>query len=226
MSKRVSRGWPFSRPPSPTTIWRRARSLTSTTRGQVTETGSRSSALPWARWASTTAASRLWASGDGVVVAGQVEVEVLHRQHLAVAAAGRAALDPEDRPERRLADRADGPLPDRVERHREADRDQRFPLAERRRRDPGHVDVAAVRAVLDALPDAPSIDLGDVPAVRLKLVVEDAERRGDLGDRPQRRSTARCRDSMFARRTRRGSSWKARRPQTRRACAVFRRRPA
>ena len=41
---------------------------------------------------------------DGMDVAGQVEVEVLHRDDLAVAAAGRAALDPEDRPERRLAD--------------------------------------------------------------------------------------------------------------------------
>ena len=41
---------------------------------------------------------------DGVDVAGQVEVEVLHRDDLAVAAAGRAALDPEDRAERRLAD--------------------------------------------------------------------------------------------------------------------------
>ena len=34
---------------------------------------------------------------DGVDVAGQVEVEVLHRDDLAVAAAGRPALDPEDR---------------------------------------------------------------------------------------------------------------------------------
>ena len=34
---------------------------------------------------------------DGMDVAGQVEVEVLHRDDLAVAAAGRAALDPEDR---------------------------------------------------------------------------------------------------------------------------------
>ena len=41
---------------------------------------------------------------DRVDVAGQVEVEVLHRDDLAVAAAGRAALDPEHRPERRLAD--------------------------------------------------------------------------------------------------------------------------
>ena len=42
---------------------------------------------------------------DGVDVAGQVEVEVLHRDDLAVAAAGRPSLDPEDRAERGLADR-------------------------------------------------------------------------------------------------------------------------
>ena len=32
---------------------------------------------------------------DGMDVAGQVKVEILHRNHLAVAAASRAALDPE-----------------------------------------------------------------------------------------------------------------------------------
>ena len=41
---------------------------------------------------------------DRVDVAGQVEVEVLHRDDLAVAAAGGAALDPEHRAEARLAD--------------------------------------------------------------------------------------------------------------------------
>ena len=42
---------------------------------------------------------------DGVDVAGQVQVEVLHRHHLAVAAAGRTAFDAEGRPLRGLADR-------------------------------------------------------------------------------------------------------------------------
>ena len=41
--------------------------------------------------------------GDGVEVAGEVEVEQLHRDHLAVAAAGGAALDAERRAHRRLA---------------------------------------------------------------------------------------------------------------------------
>jgi formyltetrahydrofolate synthetase len=52
---------------------------------------------------------------DGVDVAGQVEVEVLHRDDLAVAAARGPALDPEHRAERRLADVDGGFLADVVE---------------------------------------------------------------------------------------------------------------
>ena len=63
------------------------------------------SSLPCSRWASISAASRLLAARDRVDVAGEMEVQVLHRHDLRVAAAGRAALDPEDRAERRLAER-------------------------------------------------------------------------------------------------------------------------
>ena len=49
---------------------------------------------------------------DRVDVAGEVEVEVLHRHDLRVAAARRAALDPEDRAERRLAQAEHGLLAD------------------------------------------------------------------------------------------------------------------
>ena len=90
-------------PPRPTTIWRRARSLRSTTRFQVTVRGSMSRALPWCRWLSIIAASRLLAAAIGGEVAGEGEVDVDHRHDLAVAAAGRAALDAEHRPHRRLA---------------------------------------------------------------------------------------------------------------------------
>ena len=48
---------------------------------------------------------------DRVQVAGEVEVHLLHRHDLRVAAAGRAALDPEDRPERGLAETENGALP-------------------------------------------------------------------------------------------------------------------
>ena len=46
---------------TPVTMWRRARSFMSRVRGQVMALGSRSSSLPWKRWESMRAASRLWA---------------------------------------------------------------------------------------------------------------------------------------------------------------------
>ena len=92
---------------------------------------------------------------DGVDVAGEVEVEVLHRDDLAVASAGGAALDPEDRTERWLADAHGGLVADRIEALGQADGRRGLALAERRRGDGGHHDVLAARALglqaLDAL---------------------------------------------------------------------------
>ena len=82
---------------------------------------------------------------DRVHVAGQVEVEVLHRDDLAVAAAGRAALDPEHRPEARLADRHRGPAADPVEALGEPDHGRALAFPERGRRHAGHHDVLAAR---------------------------------------------------------------------------------
>ena len=70
---------------------------------------------------------------DGVHVAGEVEVEVLHGDDLAVAAAGGAALDAEDRAQRGLADGHRGAPADAVEPLREADGGGRLALAQRRR---------------------------------------------------------------------------------------------
>ena len=83
--------------------------------------------------------------GDRVDVARHVQVELLHRRALRVAAARRAALDPKRRPHRRLADARDDRLAEvRAERLRQPDRRRRLPLAERRRVDPAHDDVVAV----------------------------------------------------------------------------------
>ncbi len=49
---------------------------------------------------------------DGVEIAGEMEIDVLHRHHLRVAAAGGAALHAEAGPEARLADADDGFLAD------------------------------------------------------------------------------------------------------------------
>ncbi len=46
--------------------------------------------------------------GDGVEVSGEVQIDLLHRHHLGVAAPGRAPLHAEDRSHRRLADGAEG----------------------------------------------------------------------------------------------------------------------
>ena len=102
--------------------------------------------------------------GDGVEVAGEMEVDVLHRDHLRVAAAGRAALHAEGRAERRLAQAEHRLLADVVERVGEADRGGGLALAGRRRRDRGDQDQLAVLLVLERL-DVVHRHLGLVVAV-------------------------------------------------------------
>src|SRR5437870_11248583 len=67
---------------------------------------------------------------DGVGIAGEMEVEVLHRDNLGVAAAGGAALDPKGWSEAGLADVRDGATPDPVEGLGETDGRQGLALAE------------------------------------------------------------------------------------------------
>ena len=82
---------------------------------------------------------------DRVDVAGEVEVQVLHRHDLRVAAARGAALDPEDRPERGLAQAEHRLAADVAEALRERDRGRRLALAGLRRRDRGDADELPVR---------------------------------------------------------------------------------
>ena len=82
---------------APTVMSRSARSFMSSTRFQVMRRTSMPSSLPWWMWLSISAASRLFASCDRGEVAGEVQVDVLHRHDLGVAAAGRAALHAEHR---------------------------------------------------------------------------------------------------------------------------------
>ena len=117
---------------------------------------------------------------DGVDVAGEVEVEVLHRDELRVAAAGRAALDAEDRAEGGLAEGEHRVDADGVHALGEADGGDRLALAERRRGDGGDVDDLAVGLVLQAIEERHVVDLGLVATVELQLILEDA---GLLGDR-------------------------------------------
>ncbi len=86
---------------------------------------------------------------DGVDVAGEVQVELVHRDDLAVAAAGGAALDAERGPHARLPDAGDGLVPQRSQPLHQADGRRRLPLPKRGRCDGGHVHVLAPLTAAD-----------------------------------------------------------------------------
>ena len=88
--------------------------------------------------------------GDGVEVAGEVQVDLVERRERRLAAAGRAALLAEDGAERRLAQRGDGVVPALDQPLRQADGGDGLAFAARRRRDGGDEDqLAAALAETD-----------------------------------------------------------------------------
>ena len=147
MSKPSSRGKPLATPPSEETISRSARSFMSTTRRQVTRRCVDAERVAPVDVVVDHRGEQVVGGGDRGEVAGEVEVDVLHRDDLRIAAAGRPALHPEARPERRLAEADDRPLADPVQRVAEADGGRRLALAGRRRRDRGDQHQPAVRPV-------------------------------------------------------------------------------
>src|SRR6266849_731559 len=126
---------------------------------------------PSSRWPSPTLMLR---------ITRQVQVEKLHRHHLAVASARGAALDAKGRAHRRLANGHRRGPSDAGEGLAESDRGRRLAFAERRRRDRRHHDVLRLRPVGELF-DRLELDLGHIAAVRLEEVRADAHARGDLG---------------------------------------------
>src|SRR6185437_7670683 len=124
---------------------------------------------------------------DGVHVAGQVQVERLHGDDLAVPAPGRAALDAERGPHRRLPDCDRGPLPDVLEPLPEADRRGGLALAERRGGDRAHHHVPGGR-LAGQLRDGLELDLHHLLAVWLEQARGDAHRVRDVLERLQGRA--------------------------------------
>ena len=124
---------------------------------------------------------------DGVEVAGEMEVDVLHRHDLRIAAAGRAALHAEAGAERGLAQAHDGLLADVVERVAEADRRRRLAFAGRRRADGGDEDQLAVRLAFERS-DVIEGDLRLVMTIGLHIFGGDAELVArNVDDRPHLR---------------------------------------
>jgi hypothetical protein len=116
---------------------------------------------------------------DGVEIAREVEVDVLHGHDLRVAAAGRAALHAEHGTEARLAQADDRLLADVIETVPQAHGGRRLPLAGGRRAHGGDQDELPVRLALQAV-DVFQGYLGLVVAVGLQVLLGDAELRGHL----------------------------------------------
>ncbi len=121
---------------------------------------------------------------DGVDVAGEVEIQVLHRHDLRVAAAGGAALDPEHGPDRCLAQAEHRSSARVAEPLRQRDRRRRLALAGLRRRHRRHADQLPVCGRGESV-EHRKVDLGLRAAVRLDLVGGEPRRGGELVDRLQ-----------------------------------------
>ncbi len=135
-------------------------------------------------------AQQIVGGGNGVQIAGKMQVDVFHGNDLRITAARGTALDAENRAQRRLAQCDDRLMAQSVESHSKAHGGGGFSLARWRRVDGRDKDELAVGSVLQAFFDA----VGDfclVLSVRLQFLRSDAcflgdlkngEHRGLLGD--------------------------------------------
>ena len=107
-------------------------------------------------------------------IASQMEIEILHGDDLAIAAARRAAFDSEGRPLARLANAGKYFLTEvRAERLAEPNRCRGFSLAQGRGRDGGHHDVITVRSVFQTIHDR-EVHLRFGTPVQFQFIWKDA----------------------------------------------------
>ena len=178
------------------TISRSARSFMSMTRRQTMRRESMIERVPPVEVVVDHRREQIVRGGDGVEIAGEVEVDVLHRHDLRVAAAGRAAFHAEAGAERGLAQADRGALADAVQRVAEPDGRRRLSLAGRRRADRGDEDQLAVGPAGERS-DELRRDLRLVVAVGLEALRRNAEllRRFPGSAASSRRARSRCRSS-------------------------------
>ena len=159
---------------------RSARSFMSMRAARGSRWGRCRRSLPKCRCASSSAASRLCADGDGVEVAGEVQVDLVERRERRLAAAGGAALLPKTGPSDGSRSAGDGVCAELDQSLRQADGGDRLAFAARRRRDGGDED--QLSAARGKTIERFEPDLGGVAAVGLEQVVGEAEACGDVGD--------------------------------------------
>ena len=101
-------------------------------RGQVMRRGSMSSALPCCEMIVEHRREQRVRARDRVEVAGEMEIDVVHRHDLRIAAARRAAFHAEHRTEARLANAEHSVSAKPAQRLRETDERRALPFAGRR----------------------------------------------------------------------------------------------
>ena len=121
-------------------------------------------------------------AGDRMEIAGKMEVDVLHRHDLRIAAAGRAALGPEARTQAWFAQSQHRPAPGAVERIGEPYRRGRFAFARRRRVDRCDQDQLALAAWHK---EGGEVDLSLEMPIWLDRFGRDPSAGGDGADRLQ-----------------------------------------
>ncbi|CAB4852479.1 unannotated protein [freshwater metagenome] len=120
--------------------------------------------------------------GHCMEVAGEVQVQQLHRDHLAVAATGGTALDTERRAHRGLTQADDGLLADVLHRLAKAHRGGGLPFAEWRRGDGRNHHVFGLRATAQLI-DRFQTDLGHIVAMLFEQMRPDTHLCGNFGHR-------------------------------------------
>ena len=116
-------------------------------------------------------------------VAREVQVDLLHRQHLGIAATGSTALDAEARAERRFSEGHRRLLADLVQTQCQADAHGGLADARLRRTDGRHQYQSALLHFL--LVDQAHRHLGHIASVRLYLFRGDSQLCGDLANGQQ-----------------------------------------
>ena len=123
--------------------------------------------------------------GDGVEVAREVEVDLIHGHDLGEPSARAAPLHAKGGPDGRLAQRDDRLGADPPEGLAQADGHGRLAVARRRGRDRGDHDELAVGTIAPGL-EGGQQDLGLRAAVGCPLLVGEAQLAGDVSDRSDR----------------------------------------
>lgn len=122
------------------------------------------------------------AGANRVRVARQMQIDILHGDNLSPTTPRAAAFDAEDRSERWLTERDDGPPANSIEAHRESDRGRRLAFSERGRVDGCHQYVSAEWLLPETL-ERRKTDLAFVPPIGMQLVRRQSEPFGNFLDR-------------------------------------------